>query len=131
MDYNNIIITISSALLAFIVFRKLSFAINKNIKNISVEEGYQLIKTNKDVIIIDVRTKEEFKSGHIPGSKSIPVAEFASRINELNKYKATPVLVHCASGGRSPAAVRVLLKHNFSNIYHMKRGLRGWEYGLK
>jgi len=119
------------ALLSFILYRKFSLSMNRNINNISTEEAYQLIKTNKDLVIIDVRTKQEYKSGHIRGSKSIPVGEFASRIDELKKYKDTPILVHCASGGRSPAAVRVLLKHNFSNIYHMKHGLNGWKYGLK
>jgi len=128
-EYTFFILTI--ALLTFILYRKFSFSTNKNIHNITAEEAYQLIKTKIDLIIIDVRTKQEFQTGHIPGAKSIPVAEFALRINELNKYKDTPILVHCASGGRSPATVRVLLKNNFSNIYHMKRGLSGWKYGLK
>lgn len=119
------------ALLAFILYRKFFRTTNRNITNISTEEAHQLIETNRDLVIIDVRTKQEFKAGHIPGSKSIPVGEFASRINELKKYKDTPILVHCASGGRSPAAVRILLEHDFSNIYHMKQGLNGWKYGLK
>lgn len=104
---------------------------NKNIKNLSAKEAYELIKTTKGIMIIDVRTKQEYQSGHISGARSIPVAEFASRIKELNKYKDSPILVHCASGGRSPAAVRILAKNNFSQIYHMNHGLKGWEFGLK
>jgi len=127
----NFILILSIAFLGFTLYRKFVLNTNKNIKNITAEEAHQLIKTKKDVIVIDVRTKGEFKSGHIPGSKSIPVGEIASRINEIEKYKDTPIIVHCASGGRSPAAVRVLLKHNFSNIHHMNRGLSGWKYGLK
>jgi rhodanese-related sulfurtransferase len=119
------------ALIAFVLYRKFATLKNPNVKNISAEEAHQLIKSNKNMIIIDVRTSGEFKSGHIPGAKSIPVNEIDSRINELVKYKDTPVLVHCASGGRSPAAVRVLLKNNFSKVHHMNRGLADWRYDLK
>ncbi len=127
----NFILILGVAILAFILYRRFAFTTNKNIKNVTADEAHQLIKTTKNLIILDVRTKQEFKSGHIPSSKSIPVGELSSRINELEKYKDNPILVHCASGGRSPAAVRVLLKHNFSKIYHMNRGLSGWKYGLK
>lgn len=127
----NFILILGVAILAFILYRRFAFTTNKNIKNVTADEAHQLIKTTKDLIILDVRTNQEFKSGHIPGSKSIPVGELTSRINELEKYKDNPILVHCTSGGRSPAAVKVLLKHNFSKIYHMNRGLSGWKYGLK
>ena len=128
---NNIIYIVLTAFIIFIVYRKISFAINKKIVHLSAKEAYQLIKENKDLLIIDVRTMQEFKSGHIQGSKSYPVREIASRINNLEKYKDRPILVYCASGGRSPAAVRILLKNDFNDIYHLKRGLIDWPYGLK
>jgi rhodanese-related sulfurtransferase len=128
-DY--IFIVLAFALLGFILARKFTLSTNKNIKNLSAKEAYEFIKTTKGVLIIDVRTKQEYQSGHISGARSIPVAEFAARIKELNKYKDSPILVHCASGGRSPAAVRILAKNNFSQIYHMNHGLKGWEFGLK
>ena len=118
------------AILVFILYRKFAFVANENVKNISAEEAHKLIENNKEVVIIDVRSRQEYKSGHIPGSKSIPVNEFASRISELEKYKENSVIVHCASGSRSTSAVRVLLKNNFTNIYHMNRGLSGWRYNL-
>lgn len=130
-DYSTLYIILIAFLLAFLLSRKFSLSVNKNVNNISAEEAQQLIKSKKDLVIIDVRTTQEFKSGHIPGSKSIPVGEFASRLSELTKYKDRPVLVHCASGGRSPAAVRILLKNNFNNLYHLKHGLREWKFGLK
>lgn len=89
------------------------------------------MKENKDIIVLDVRTPAEYKSGHIKGAKSLPVANFAIEVSKLENYKDRPILVHCASGGRSPAAKRVLLKSNFKNIYHMNCWLVGWNYGLK
>ncbi|WP_353853014.1 rhodanese-like domain-containing protein [Dehalobacter restrictus] len=127
---NYLIYFVVIVFLIFMFYRKLSFTMNKKITNISAKEAFQLVKANKDLIIIDVRTPQEFKSGHISGSKSFPVGEIASRINELMKYKEKPILVHCAAGSRSPTAVRILLKNGFNNIYHMKRGLIGWNYNL-
>lgn len=118
-------------ILGFIGYRKISFSLNKNINHVSGSEAFNLIQENKDLTIIDVRTKQEFASGHIPGSKSFPVTQIASRINELKKFKGKPVLVYCASGSRSPSAVRLLLKNGFSDLYHLKRGLRDWHHSLK
>ncbi|MFA6808042.1 MAG: rhodanese-like domain-containing protein [Eubacteriales bacterium] len=128
---NYIIYIVLAVYIAFLVYRKTTFSLNKKINHLSAEEAYKLIKKNKNLLIIDVRTTQEYKSGHIQGSKSFPVREIASRITDLKKYKEQPILVYCASGGRSPSAVRVLLKNDFNNIYHMKRGLLGWPYGLK
>lgn len=128
---DNLYLILGIVLLGFTLYRRFAFSNNSRFKNISAEEAHSLLKTNKDMVVIDVRTIEEFKSGHIPGAKSIPVGKIASRINELENYKDKPVLVHCASGGRSPEAVRILLKNNFTKIHHMNRGLSDWKYGLK
>jgi rhodanese-related sulfurtransferase len=129
MSNSNLILAI--IILGFFLYKKLAFVGNKNVKNVTAKEANEIIKVNKDVLILDVRTPSEFKSGHIPGAKSVPVNNFASSVSQFEKYKDKTVIVHCASGGRSPAAVRVLLKNNFSQIYHMNRGLNGWKYGLK
>jgi rhodanese-related sulfurtransferase len=112
-----------------VVFSRRS-ALSKDIKNITSEEAYKLMGDNKELLIIDVRTKQEYKSGHIPGAKSIPAHELQERIAELQAYKDKPILIHCASGGRSPGAARFLLKYGFKDIYHLNRGLIGWRYEL-
>lgn len=126
---NNLYLIISLVALGYILSRRLIFS--KNVKNVTAEEAYELMKSNKELVIIDVRTKQEYKGGHIPGAKSIPLNEISSRISEIEKFKDKPILVHCASGGRSPAAVKTLLKHGINNVYHMKHGLMTWSYGLK
>ena len=104
---------------------------NKNVKNVSGKEAANLIKENKDLVVLDVRTKGEYQTGHINGSKLMPVNEISSRINELEKFRSKPILVHCASGGRSPRAVSVLLKNKFGPIYHMNHGLADFKGSLK
>ena len=127
-NYLSVIVIV---IMAFILYRKFTTATDKNVKNVNAQEAHELLEKNKNVIVIDVRSKQEYNSGHIPGSKSIPVGEISSRISEIAKYKDSPILIHCASGSRSASAVRVLSKNNFSDIYHMNRGLVGWKYKLK
>jgi rhodanese-related sulfurtransferase len=103
---------------------------NSRFKNVSAEEAYNLIKDDKEFIILDVRTKEEYDDGHIPGAKLIPVQVLPMKLNELSEYKDKPILVYCASGGRSPRAVDTLVNDDFQNIYHLSRGVSSWRHNL-
>ena len=103
---------------------------NSNIKNVNAEEAYKLINDNKELVILDVRTEEEYDDGHIPGAKLFPVQLLAMKLHELDEYKEKPVLVYCASGGRSPRAVDTLKKNKFENIYHLSRGISSWRYNV-
>jgi rhodanese-related sulfurtransferase len=128
----NTILWLLAAFIVFTMLRKRFFMLsNKNVKNINANEAYKLINENKNIVILDVRTKGEFDSGHIPKAKNIPVESISSSVSELGKYKDTPILVHCASGGRSPSAVKVLLNNNFTQIYHLNSGLMSWKHQLK
>ena len=104
---------------------------NSNVKNLTAEEANKLITENNEVFILDVRNKDEFDRGHIPGAKLIPSSVLPTRINEIEKYANKPILVYCASGGRSPGAVQTLIKSNFTNIYHLSRGISSWTYEIK
>jgi rhodanese-related sulfurtransferase len=132
INLQNILWWLLLAFLAFTMVRKRFFMFNnKNVKNVSADEAFKLINENKNLVVLDVRTKGEFESGHIPKAKNIPVQQLAARINELNKYKAIPILVHCASGGRSPSAVKALINNEFTQVYHLNRGLTSWKHQLK
>ena len=103
---------------------------NSKIKNVTAQEAHKLISENSEVVILDVRTREEYDDGHIPGAKLVPVNILSMKLAELNEYKDKPVLVYCASGGRSPRAVDTLADNSFKNIYHLNRGLSSWRYSL-
>ncbi|MHB8790079.1 MAG: rhodanese-like domain-containing protein [Desulfobulbaceae bacterium] len=64
--------------------------------------------------LVDVRDVEEFREGHIPGAINIPVAEFASKSEVLDKDKK--IIVYCNSGGRSYNAYRKLMKLGYADI---------------
>ena len=57
---------------------------SKNYTNINNEELKNIIKNNKNALILDVRSIGEFRSGHIPNAKNIPVQELSSQINNLD-----------------------------------------------
>jgi len=103
---------------------------NSNVKDVNAEEAYNLISDDKQFVILDVRTQAEYDDGHIPGAQLVPVQFIQYKVNDLKQYKDKPVLVYCASGGRSPRAVDTLVNNDFKNIYHLSRGISSWKYNV-
>jgi len=66
--------------------------------------------------IIDVRTKGEFQSGHIKGSKNIPLQSLQQRMKKIDRNK--PVITCCASGMRSGSAKGILKSNGYSEVYN-------------
>ena len=86
----------------------------KGVETIGVEELKEYQK--KGALILDVRTPEEYRAGHIPGSKNQPVGpEFLAG---LPKDKTKPIVVYCRSGKRAADAERQLLKRGYEQVYH-------------
>ena len=69
----------------------------------------------KGAVIIDVRSPGEFASGHIKGSKNIPLNEIGAKINEI-KNQNKPVIACCASGMRSSQATSILKQNGIDAI---------------
>lgn len=92
---------------------------SKKYTNISNEELQNIIKNNKDALILDVRTPGEFSSGHIPKLKNIPVQELSSQVGNLDAYKDDDIIVYCASGARSSSAANLLSKNGFNKVYNL------------
>jgi len=96
------------------------------IKQVETETVKFLIaKYKDDIILLDVREKEEYRAGHIPKSVLIPLGELALRLNELDKQKA--VLVICRSGNRSLRAAEILIKNGFNEVFNYKGGMLSWD----
>jgi hydroxyacylglutathione hydrolase len=81
--------------------------------------------------ILDVRSREEFAAGHIPGAINLPVTELERRVGELAPYKDAELVVHCEVGPRAGMAARFLGRHGFSNLVELEGHMRAWrEAGL-
>lgn len=70
----------------------------------------------KGAIILDVRTKNEFQSGHIKGAVNIPVQTLGSNLSKLKKDR--PIITCCASGMRSASAKSILQSNGFNEVYN-------------
>lgn len=93
---------------------------------ISVTALYEKTKS-KDVIIIDVRTPQEYTQGHLPKAQNIPLQDLDKRMGELSTYKNKELFLVCASGGRSHTATQTLLKNGFTKAQNVLGGTRGWQ----
>jgi len=80
-----------------------------------MEEDIKKIIEN-GALIIDVRTKDEYKDGHIEGSLNIPLDEISKAMSWLQKD--VPTIVVCASGNRSAHAVMVLKANGYEKVYN-------------
>jgi len=67
-------------------------------------------------VILDVRTKAEYQTGHVKGSINIPLDQLKNNINKLDKSK--PIITCCASGMRSGTAKGVLQNSGFTEVYN-------------
>ena len=85
------------------------------------------LESVNDVQLIDVRTQEEFASGHLVGSINydIYLNDFDTQLASLNKNQ--PVMVYCKGGGRSADAIEKLEKLGFTQIYDLSGGIMAWE----
>ena len=92
---------------------------------VTVEEALKLIK-DKKALVLDVRTPNEFYSGHIEGAKLIPVQQLDARLSELSTYKNKDILVYCRSGNRSTVASQILIKNGFKKLHNLRNGVKGW-----
>lgn len=103
-------------------------AVNKDLPSIKVSELQARLKTDTSLVLLDVRTPEEYNGplGHIDGSLLIPLSELESRISELDKYKDKEIIVYCRSGNRSHTATGILLDKGFKAV-NMLGGMKAWD----
>ena len=96
-------------------------------KSISAQKGLEIVENQKDVLLIDVRTPQEFTGplGHIAGAKLIPLQVLANRLKEIAPYKNKKVVLVCRSGSRSKKAARILVQNGFKNVMEIETGMLG------
>ncbi len=98
--------------------------ITNEYREVSIEEAKRLIVGDPSIVVLDVRTEEEYLSGHLPNALLIPLSEFESRVDSLDRNKR--ILVYCKSGARSVTASNVLTSHGFGAVHNMVGGIMAW-----
>ncbi len=98
---------------------------DKPVPKLSVEE-FDKKRQEKDAVVLDVRTPEEFKAGHVPGAVNLDIGDkdFDKKLASLDKNKT--YLVHCARGGRSARATATM-RSTFDKLYDFSGGFSAWQ----
>jgi rhodanese-related sulfurtransferase len=98
----------------------------KRFRNIDVAE-WEKLRKDASVVVLDVRTAEEFADGHMPGAINLDIrgGKFAETLAGLDKSKT--YLVHCAVGGRSAKACGQMDGMKFDKVLNLSGGITAWE----
>ena len=84
----------------------------------------ELLKENSDIILIDVRTRDEFRYNHLDGAVNIPMQDInEKKVQQFVRNKSNVIIVYCEYGGRSKKALNKLKKMGFVNVYNLEGGL--------
>ena len=97
-------------------------------QKISAEEAYEMM-VSQEVVIVDVRTPEEYDGGHIPNAILVPNESIGDDMPEALPDKEATLLIYCRSGRRSKEASEKLLKLGYKSIYEFG-GIIDWPYEL-
>ena len=96
-------------------------------EQISAEQAKTIMDTEKDYVIIDARTEDEFAEGHIENAILIPEYEISTRAEKELPDKEQLILVYCRSGRRSKIASEELVKLGYTNVKEFG-GIIDWPY---
>ena len=100
-----------------------------NYMQITAKEAKNIMDSETDYIILDVRTEEEFSEGHIDGAILIPDYEIADKAEKILTDKDQLILVYCRSGRRSKLAADSLVTMGYTNIKEFG-GIIDWPYDV-
>lgn len=94
---------------------------------LSVTDFEKQVTTKTEKIVLDVRTPNEFKGGHLAEAKLMNVNDgnFKQQISTLQKDK--PVYVYCAAGVRSNKAAKILKQEGFTQVFELSGGIQAWQ----
>lgn len=91
---------------------------------VTVAEAQALLDANVALVIVDVRTSEEYVSGHLENAILLPVSELADRLDDLSPEDE--LLIYCRTGNRSTTAMNILAANGFTQLFHMHEGITAW-----
>ncbi len=101
--------------------------IRKSIAVISLEEIKRRLDTNTPMVLVDVREKEEYRAGYIPGAISVPRGFLEMQIEQKVTDKSAPVVLYCAGGTRSALAAKTLQDLGYTHVESANPGFVRWK----
>jgi len=96
------------------------------IRQVNPAEFQQLIE-NPNGVLLDVRTRFEYKNGHIANSGQLNYYSFGFKKELLMLPKNEPIYLYCNTGWRSEKAAKILVDNGYKNVYNLEYGIMDWE----
>ena len=87
-------------------------------KQPDINQGLQEYKNTANAVLLDVRTTQEYRDGHVPGSQNVPLQQL-DNVEELAENKEAALYVYCHSGMRSRQAVSLLQAMGYTNVHNI------------
>lgn len=99
-----------------------------NAKDISADTLAKQL-TSKELLILDVRTPQEYSAGHVPGAINMPHTSISSQLDKLQDDKNKIIVIYCKSGRRAAMAEQTLSSAGFKQLLHLDGDMNGWQAG--
>jgi rhodanese-related sulfurtransferase len=85
------------------------------------------LHNDEDATLLDLREVSEFREGHIPAARNVPLSALQDKLLELRLPKDRPIILYCRTGSRSASACSQLRKQGYAKAYNLTGGLLAWE----
>lgn len=123
---NHWLLVVGLIVVTFLLIQDLLESAFSKFKSASPLEAVARMNNDK-AVIVDVREPADYVKGHIQESINLPYGKLEERIQELEKFKESPLIVVCQMGSVSTPACKKLTKLGFANVFHLKGGIQAWE----
>lgn len=111
-------------------FSEILGKVKQSIREVSVEDTHARLDDNhQSPVLIDVRERDEYEQGFIPGAKWVPRGLLELKVEDLAPQREREVIIYCAGGTRSALAARSLGELGYQNVASMAGGFRAWKNG--
>jgi adenylyltransferase/sulfurtransferase len=97
------------------------------VPEVSPDEVKTKLDNGERPVLLDVREREEYRQGYVPGATSVPRGFLEMRVEETVPDKNAPIVAYCAGGTRSLLAGRILKELGYTNVVSMRGGFTAWK----
>ncbi len=125
MTSSQLFLLVLGGIVLFFYVRR--FLTMRSLRHYSPSDLAERLASDRNLVLLDVRSNSERRHSHIEGSIHIPLHQLASRSNELSKHRTKEIVCYCQSGNRSVTAAARLNKLGF-NAANLKGGIAEWNF---
>ncbi len=111
------------------VFMSMVDDAKKRIKEISIEDLQKRLKTNAELVVVDIREHSEYQAGHLEGAKYIPRGVLELYLEKVVPDQRTELVLYCCGGLRSSLAADTAMKMGYKNVMSLAGGFRELLHG--